>query len=153
VFVGVARGEAVACSCAPPPDIPDEFRQSAAVLEGLVTDIDTPQIALGWLMSKHIASDWLGTSRPSAHDQAAAQRRITLKVLRVWKGDVGRQAVISTGYGGGDCGFPFVQGERYLVYADRFEGFLSTGICGRTAAITDAKSDLDYLASEELQSK
>ena len=45
----------------------------------------------------------------------------------------GREAVVYTGAGGGDCGYPFVVGTSYLVYAgaDR-DGRLSTGTCSGT---------------------
>jgi hypothetical protein len=38
-----------------------------------------------------------------------------------------------TGHGGGDCGYPFAIGKRYLVYAFNFKGRLTTGICTQTA--------------------
>jgi hypothetical protein len=38
-----------------------------------------------------------------------------------------------TGRGGGDCGYPFVVGERYVVYAVNLQGHLATAICTQTA--------------------
>ena len=47
--------------------------------------------------------------------------------------DPGAEAVVYTGSGGGDCGYPFVVGTSYLVYAGvGSDGRLSTGICGGT---------------------
>ncbi len=43
------------------------------------------------------------------------------------------EAVVFTGSGGGDCGYPFVAGTSYLVYAFNNNGRLMTGICGETA--------------------
>lgn len=40
--------------------------------------------------------------------------------------------VVYTGSGGGDCGYPFVVGTSYLVYAGVHDGRLSTGICNGT---------------------
>jgi hypothetical protein len=45
----------------------------------------------------------------------------------------GAEAVVYTGSGGGDCGYPFVVGTSYLVYAGvGSDGRLSTGICNGT---------------------
>ena len=43
------------------------------------------------------------------------------------------EAVVYTGWGGGDCGYPFVVGTSYLVYAGvGSDGRLSTGTCHGT---------------------
>jgi hypothetical protein len=45
----------------------------------------------------------------------------------------GREAVVYTGSGFGDCGYPFVVGTSYLVYAGAGrDGRLSTGTCSGT---------------------
>jgi len=45
----------------------------------------------------------------------------------------GAEAVAYTGAGGGDCGYPFIVGTSYLVYAGvGSDGRLSTGICHGT---------------------
>jgi len=45
----------------------------------------------------------------------------------------GREAVVYTGSGFGDCGYPFVVGTSYLVYAGAgTDGRLSTGTCSGT---------------------
>jgi hypothetical protein len=41
--------------------------------------------------------------------------------------------VISTGRGGGDCGYPFQIGTSYLVYATKGEAGFSTSICSGTS--------------------
>lgn len=40
----------------------------------------------------------------------------------------GQEVAIETGYGGGDCGYPFIAGNEYLVYASGKKG-LGTNIC------------------------
>ena len=47
-------------------------------------------------------------------------------------GAPGSEIVVDTGFGGGDCGYPFVPGTRYLVYASLSGGLLYAGICGET---------------------
>jgi len=47
--------------------------------------------------------------------------------------DPGAEAVVYTGSGAGDCGYPFVVGTSYLVYAGAgTDGRLSTGTCSGT---------------------
>ena len=45
---------------------------------------------------------------------------------------LGPEIVVNTGHGGGDCGYPFVVGTTYLVYALAYDGKLTTGICSGT---------------------
>src|SRR5439155_1512496 len=46
--------------------------------------------------------------------------------------DLGQEIVVHTGLGGGDCGYPFVVGTSYLVYASTSDRQLTTGICSGT---------------------
>jgi protocatechuate 3,4-dioxygenase beta subunit len=53
---------------------------------------------------------------------------------------------VTTGSGGGDCGYAFREGAEYVVYA-RSEGSgspLTVSICSRTSELSRAASDLDY---------
>ncbi len=55
------------------------------------------------------------------------------------------QVEIGTGMGGGDCGYPFIAGGRYVVYAFRGrDGRLSTSTCTRTRPFDEAAEDLQY---------
>jgi len=45
---------------------------------------------------------------------------------------LGQEIVVNTGRGGGDCGYPFVVGTTYLVYASISDSQLTTGICSGT---------------------
>ncbi len=52
-----------------------------------------------------------------------------------------------TGCEGGDCGFEFKRGERYLVYTytNPEDKKLYTSICSRTRALSEAVEDLQYI--------
>jgi hypothetical protein len=55
---------------------------------------------------------------------------------------------VTTGSGGGDCGYRFAIGKRYLIYAwKRPPSGLTTGICSRTRPIEEAHEDIKYLSS------
>jgi len=55
--------------------------------------------------------------------------RVKFEVSEVWRGDVGSTTVVTTGFGDGDCGFPFAVGDEYVVPAYEDSDGLSTGLC------------------------
>lgn len=58
------------------------------------------------------------------------------------------RVVIHSGTGGGDCGYWFERGKRYLVYAyGDSPKSLGTNICTRTRSLDDAEEDLTFLRS------
>lgn len=73
---------------------------------------------------------------------------IHFKVEESFLGVKGQTATIFSGTGGGDCGYWFVRGERYLIYAygDSVDK-LYTNICTRTRPLADAEEDLAFLRS------
>jgi len=74
------------------------------------------------------------------------QRLVTFTVERALRGLEGASVAVTTGLGGGDCGYPFKPGERYLVYAYKAkDGQLRTGICSRTRPISEAAEDLQFI--------
>lgn len=73
-------------------------------------------------------------------------REVTLRVSRAWKGALGDTVVVTTGWGGGDCGYPFLERAEYLVYASRTEeGTLTTSICSRTRPAAGAEAEMATL--------
>ena len=71
---------------------------------------------------------------------------VTLRVKDVWKGEPRETMKVHTAASGAACGYPFVEGETYLVYAISDEADpMRVSLCGRTAPIDEAKEDLDYL--------
>lgn len=57
---------------------------------------------------------------------------VRIAVQERFRGAANQTVEVVTGLGNGDCGFPFVVGERYLVYADEDGGLLYTNICYHT---------------------
>ncbi len=87
---------------------------------------------------------------------------VFFRVDKSWKGVTETIVEIHTGYGviesetGGilpDCGYPFVVGQTYLVYASMYANHLDeepnnyavNSMCAHTAEISDATEDLMYL--------
>lgn len=75
------------------------------------------------------------------------RRLVRLSVEQPLRGVEAAEVEVVTGWGGGDCGYPFRRGERYVVYADRGEkdGRLYTGICTRTRPLAEAEEDFAFV--------
>jgi len=79
--------------------------------------------------------------------------RVVVELDRVWKGceavegeERPRRVDLVTGSGGGDCGYHFEAGKRYLVYAyEGSDGVLTTGTCSRTSNLEHAADDVAAL--------
>jgi hypothetical protein len=114
---------AVACLCSPP--IFHEALQSAtAIFSGKVVAIDSVS----------------GVEE----GQERTNERITFEVYRQWKGDVGTTEFVTTSLSSNTCGYDFMIGTTYLVYANEFEGlrYLHTGDCYGNKEIGSARDDL-----------
>ena len=75
------------------------------------------------------------------------QRLVRFDVQETFKGVPLGKVEVVTGSGGGDCGYGFIEGRTYIVYAHRnaATGQLGAGICSRTGPIERASEDLAYL--------
>jgi len=120
-----------ACSCAAGTSQEEDFENAQAVFVGRVLSTDTHKGAL---------RDILGDT-PS-------HRNVEFWVTERWKGVNENPVTVATGFGGGDCGFYFAEGERYLVYAhdgDFYGTDLSTGICTRTEVLRHSNEEVALL--------
>jgi len=98
------------------------------------------------------AAVFVGTVVASKNAKTTGQydfnsREVKFSVEESFKGLGSTEALVFTGWGGGDCGYPFRTGQQYLVYAykDEKDGRLGTSICSRTRQLSEAKEDLAYL--------
>lgn len=115
-----------ACSCVSGAPICETFWKTPLVFSGTVLEIATdtksdPRITLG------------------------RSRVVRFHVTQAWRGEATGTIEIHTGMGGGDCGYKFVEGRQYLVFASGAPGQYSTGICSRTRRLSEAADDLEYL--------
>ena len=128
LFLAIRSG-AEACSCIMPGPPCASYWQVDAVFSGKVTAISSV------------------VSAPAEDSQSPwpRMRRVTLAIESAFRGVEGRSVELLTGQGGGDCGYNFVSGERYLVYAHRSDRGLVATICSRTRLMKDAAEDLAYI--------
>ena len=77
--------------------------------------------------------------------------KVTISVSKIWKGSLPARVEVYTGVSTNECGYPFVRGNNYLIYADWIveEGVrsakLSTTPCDRTRAYGKAGEDMRAL--------
>lgn len=79
--------------------------------------------------------------------QGGGTNEVRLRVVRYWKGELGETVVIRTAENSAACGYPFSAGTSYLVYANRTEKGLETGLCSGTLLITEAQELLPRMGA------
>jgi hypothetical protein len=140
-------GGASACSCVPPGSVQEETARSTRAFAGRVTNIEerSQEMYSGWLSS---AIQWIkglfGVPAPPDH-QFYPHMLVTFQILETFKGPKASDVQLSTGMGGGDCGYLFETGKTYVVYAHGVEGDLGAGICSLTGPASDPRSGLSVL--------
>jgi hypothetical protein len=122
--------EVRACSCAETRPTCEEFGSAKAVFIGKVIGAKEQRQARG------------DDGSTTTYDVG----EIYFKVEETFLGVKGARVVIHSGTGGGDCGYWFRRGQRYLVYAygESLEA-LGTNICTRTRLLANAEEDLEFL--------
>jgi hypothetical protein len=121
---------AFACQCTMLPDGMDTERalaDSEAVFSGEVVKID----------------------RPSPFKSGADLETDTFRVSEVWKGPEQRTLEVRTALMGASCGYPFKEGQEYLVYAYTGKQGLEVDLCNGTQPLTEANADLEVLGDGE----
>lgn len=108
------------CSCVPPPSVPRAFAAADAVFQGRVIDVRT----------------------------GSEDLRVRIRVARRWKGAGSDTVIVHTAANSAACGFDFVAGTEYLVYARRArtpETALVASLCSRTKDARDARREIRTL--------
>lgn len=119
-----------ACSCVMPEEPLKALESSTAVFVGKVVDVKEPK---GLILS------------------SADPVKVTFDVATIWKGVEGNKVTLTTALDSASCGFEFVEGESYIVYArssddgDGGSGKLVASLCSRTTQLASAVEDLKEL--------
>lgn len=121
ILIGAAirasADRASACSCLPPRPPLEALSRADKVFIGEVVAMETRD---GW---------WASSTDPIT---------VEFKARAGWKGEIHETMFIKTAWSSASCGFEFVLGEQYIVYAreDR------TSLCSRTKNIEKAGEDI-----------
>ncbi|MEI5906802.1 hypothetical protein WAK64_06985 [Bacillus spongiae] len=115
----------LACSCVAPGDVQTELNRNQAVFTGKVEKVRSR------LLSNHSS--------------------VTFSVHQAWKGIDEKTITINTPTHSSACGFTFIEGAEYLVFAfENDSGTLETSICSRTKTTAKAAEDLMFLGDGEV---
>jgi hypothetical protein len=101
-------------------------------------------VFVGTVLSKRVDEQTRPTDRGNINRNPIGFR---FAVEQSYRGAAGPEIEIFTGRGGGDCGYDFKIGQRYLVYAYLDGDKLTTYICTSTKLFGTAAEDLAFLAT------
>jgi hypothetical protein len=153
----VDTSNVTACTCGHVGRVYEEYEEASAVFVGTVTSIDRLEpwwrsARRQWTHGLYTQIDqlpgWLSKEIANQEIDGTYGLDVTFDVRTAWKGVRDSVVTVRTGFGGGDCGFPFEEGRQYRVYAFRgadatvyYEQgpWLSTSICSRTMTETSAR--------------
>lgn len=125
------RAAVAACSCGAASVRPcAAYWDAGAVFAGVVTEVTESGVRHG------------GSER----DAPFYYRLVRFKVEDSFRGAQGSTAEVLTGRGGADCGYGFVAGRRYLVYArEGQDKRLYASVCTATKPLEAAGGDLSFI--------
>ena len=132
ISLSLAKQTVNACTCAGPRSTCESYGSASAVFVGTVISVRVNKPQKSNERAEEI--DWTPVAFKFVVEQA-------------YHGVAGSQVEVFTGSGGGDCGYQFIVGQRYLVYAYSYQNRLSTGICSRTKLYSNATEDLAFLST------
>jgi hypothetical protein len=131
IVVLLASSMVNACTCAGNSPPCESFGTASAVFAGTVVGERTSKRPK---QGERTEIDW-------------APRAVKFSVEQAYSGVTGTEVEVFTGQGGGDCGYAFKIGQRYLVYAYSSQDKLTTSICTRTRPFSQATEDLAFLGT------
>jgi hypothetical protein len=119
LLAGVRSADA--CTCARQGPACEDYWTADAIFRGRVDAVDR-----------------------AAPDDPLRGRLVRFTVLEPFKGLTDPVIEVRTAGSRATCGYPFVKGREYVVYARRVGGALTTGACSRTMPADRAHADLEY---------
>ncbi len=121
-LIALTASDIFACSCFQPEDVPIEkqvreaYQKSSSVFIGEVVEV---------------------IKKPDVYS-------VRFKVEKTWNKKFQKEIIVSTAKDSSLCGYSFVVGKKYLVYASENNNNLMTNICTRTASVISNK-DIAFL--------
>ena len=124
-LIALTASDIFACTCSLPPEnetvekqVREAYKKSSSVFIGEVLEV---------------------IKKPDVFSVT-----IKFKVEKTWNEKFQNVITLTTGQGGGDCGYLFEIGKKYLVYAYGERASLGTNICTRTSPVKSNK-DIAFL--------
>lgn len=121
---------AYACDCLPVASTVEAVRNSTYVFAGTILEKRRFTVS-------DIAKDY-------------KEFEVKIRVMRYWKGEPGKVITIRPPAESSECGFDFVQGENYIVYATGTK-YPEVSACSRTVSVksNQGQSDMKLLGDPE----
>lgn len=158
----------IACSCIGESSVETEYKKSDLVIIAEVIQVKKIKIWSDtsfaiWKYNPKVDTVSLEEYKFEEELYGTHLLEYSVVVEKSFKGAHAKDTLkIRTGFGHGDCGFPFSIGKKYLLYAqDEFKikytkkklgrnkkelrGIFRTNICSRTALLEKSEIDLNYL--------
>ncbi len=142
-FLFASAGLAFGCKCAPPPP---KLNSRLALAEW---SLQGTQVIFEGTVERVELKGWPLKPSPGATVAVHPVFLVTFANVRLYRGAGRHEFIVTTGIGGGDCGYHFTPGKSYLVAAGTDDsGELETGICSGTEPFEDAATKLRLLRGE-----
>ncbi len=126
LFLLLVSSPIIACDCSSEIELSLEYHRSRQVIIGKVLSITKSKDGSENLVSVEIKKDFKGEK-------------------------TGEKVIIRTNSSPKACGYKFVIGKEYLIYANQHQRVpkdWSTSICSRTIAMSGAENDLIFITRE-----
>lgn len=136
-IVGICPPESFACSCAPPAPFRCSLPTSPVAFIGTVIskqDVDLRPVppTAATAANNRARGRLAGDPVPPRDDSYIA---VTFRVTEALRGDFDDTIIIRTGPAYSSCSYRFEIDHDYLVFADLWNGYLSTGNCAGNRAV------------------
>src|SRR5262245_51007550 len=100
--------------------------------------------------NRYQAADFVGevlTGRVAPSDDKLGGVLFEVRVIESFRGaeKAGEIVSVRTGFGYGDCGYPFKVGAQYLIDASRENEMFRTSVCSLTAPLGNSEAELRTL--------
>lgn len=118
-----AAQDATSCKCAPADPVKEAFQQASTVFIGRVEEV----------------------GKSPFHPEMNEVRFALLNDYKHAGESAGRTRLVFTPLAEGTCGYKFVPGQEYLVYATGNPAFYKTSICSRTTFRETAHEEITKL--------
>lgn len=129
IVIAACSVKSFACFCGGGGPICNSYWTTDAVFVGRVLDIQAKIVEI--------------ITVPGKSMQVPEAYLVTFAISEVFRGVTGKQVIVQTGTGGGDCGYKFQKGKNYVVFARGTP--LSTSICSNTMPVDEFPGGIEAL--------
>jgi len=118
LLIGLVNQQAIACSCVGESTVEGGFRNADIVASGQVISTTTEWFPDSTRIREMVK---LGFPADSLDKRLHGYylKKVQILIETLYKGKVASHTLtIYTGIGGGDCGFHFEEGQKYIIYSE-----------------------------------